>query len=300
MSMNKPLAAAFAGVLSLFLVSAVEAALDNETAMAAAPATTQTAQATSFGGMIASDFSYLTLNSVQDGVDIVTSPMHIPALFTDHDSILRRPMFYYTLLGAGAVLGGSFALDQTVRARLRSMPNNVANYLEYGGLTLSGASTIALYGYGLYEGDAKTRQYAMTGGESAVLSLGASYLFKFAFARLRPDRRKGAYKFADGGDSFVSAETAPAFAMATAISDSADNQWFVAIPAYSTATAVGIGRMGHDKHWLSDVVSGALLGIATTKLLEYLHKRHEESPNSFQLFPVATSHEQGIGLGFAF
>jgi membrane-associated phospholipid phosphatase len=29
--------------------------------------------------------------------------------------------------------------------------------------------------------------------------------------------------------------------------------------------------MGHDAHWFSDVVGGALLGVGTTELLLWMH-----------------------------
>src|SRR5713101_7656452 len=64
---------------------------------------------------ITSDFKYAANNAVMDGEDIVTSPLYIAS----PDSALRSPRFYLMLAGAGAIFGGSFALDQTMRSHLR-------------------------------------------------------------------------------------------------------------------------------------------------------------------------------------
>ena len=63
------------------------------------------------------------------------------------------------------------------------------------------------------------------------------------------------------------------FSLAAGISDTFDNAWYVAVPAYSLALLDGFGRMGHDAHWFSDVVGTGLLGWGTTELFQYLHRQ---------------------------
>jgi membrane-associated phospholipid phosphatase len=67
--------------------------------------------------------------------------------------------------------------------------------------------------------------------------------------------------------------------------------------------------MGHDAHWFSDVVGAALLGVGTTELFLYLHKKHEEEPHRFTIFPVTppaapgtaqTVAPTGMGVGLAY
>src|SRR5262249_50735439 len=99
--------------------------------------------------------------------------------------------------------------------------------------------------------------------------------------------------FFRGGQSFVSGDVTPLFSLATGISESFDNDWRVAAPAYSLALLDGFGRMGHDAHWFSDVVGAGLLGFGTTELLLYLHARHAEEPSRWRIFPLTPSPADG-------
>lgn len=71
--------------------------------------------------------------------------------------------------------------------------------------------------------------------------------------------------------SFPSGHTATAFMAATMMSKEygARSPWY-SIGAYSVATATGLTRMANNKHWLSDVLVGAGVGIISTELGYYL------------------------------
>jgi hypothetical protein len=111
------------------------------------------------------------------------------------------------------------------------------------------------------------------------------------------------------GQFFVSGEVTPMFALAAGVSEYYDNKWYVAAPIYSLALLDGFGRMGHNAHWFSYVIGAALLGVGTTELFLYLHRRHQENPDSFKIFaisaPPAPSRAQqtlvpaGIGVAFS-
>src|ERR1700687_2476264 len=104
----------------------------------------QDQSAGSFGSEIASDFRYVANNGEADAEDIVTSPLHLPDLWAP-DGLLRRPAFYYTLIGAGAAFGGAFAADQTVRSRLRGMSSSTADDLEISADVFTGGTAALLY-----------------------------------------------------------------------------------------------------------------------------------------------------------
>jgi membrane-associated phospholipid phosphatase len=259
---------------------------------------------TAVGGMVQDDFKYLVDNVPLDFADVVTSPLY----FASPNSVLRSPKFYLVLAGAGAVWGTSFALDQSIRSHLREMSSSDADLLQnlsYG--TVSGGTAL-LYLYGLYSDDARARQYALTAGESAGVASLVDIGVKAAFGRLRPHQDGHSHTaFFDGGQSFVSGDVTPMFALAAGISEYFNNQWYIAAPIYSLALLDGFGRMGHDAHWFSDVVGAALLGWGTTELLLYLHKQHEEQPDRWRIFPVSppaspTSSQAipGLGLGLSY
>lgn len=234
------------------------------------------------GGSLTSDFKYLANNFQLDGEDIVTAPLHLDAV----RPMLTNPRFYLILGGAGAAFGGSFALDQTMRANLRDMSSSTATMLQnisYGSVS---AATALLYGYGLYEGDARARHYALTAGEGAGIATLVDIGIKAAFGRLRPYQDHHDHDaFFHGGKSFVSGDVTPMFALACGVSEYYDNRWYVAVPVYSLALLDGFGRMGHDAHWFSDVIGAALLGVGTTELFIYLHHQHELQPWRFRIFP---------------
>ena len=242
---------------------------------------------------VVGDFKYLVDNLQMDAVDVVTSPLYIAS----DNSALRSPTFYLGLAGAGAALGGSFALDQTMRAQLDGMKHSTASSLENLSYAGVGGVSALVYAYGLYNDDAKVRETMLIGGVSAGVASLLVLALKPAFGRLRPYQDHHSHtKFFDGGASFPSGEVTPMFSLAAGISESFDNRWYVAIPAYSLATLDGFGRMGHDAHWFSDVVGAAILGVGTTELLLYLHKQHSTQLDRWRLFP-ANSGTPGKGGG---
>lgn len=262
----------------------------------------QTPHPASLGAEVVSDFKYLTNNALLDTEDIITSPLYVAS----PDSALRSPKFYLVLAGAGALWGGSYALDQTMRSHLRSMSSSDADLLQnisYGGVS---ASAALLYGYGLWYDDPRARHYALTAGEGAGIATLVNIGIKAAFGRLRPSQTSSHTAFFHGGQSFVSGDVTPMFALAAGVSEYYDNEWYVATPVYSLALLDGFGRMGHDAHWFSDVIGAALLGVGTTELFLWLHKRHDEEPSRWRIFAMSapdgmmSNSQVSIGVGAAY
>jgi len=60
----------------------------------------------------------------------------------------------------------------------------------------------------------------------------------------------------------------------------------------------GVGRMGKDAHWASDILGSALVGAGTTELLFYLH-RQRENPTSLIILPMLPGQRApGVSVGF--
>lgn len=185
------------------------------------------------------------------------------------------------------------------------MTGHDANLLQNISYASVYASTALLYGWGLYSNDSCAREDAIIGGMGAgiasLLDLGITH----AFGRKRPYESPSHQAFFAAGNSFLSGQVTPLFAVAAGISDYFDNKPYVAVPIFSLAMLEGFSRMGKDKHWFSDVIGAALLGAGTTELLLWMHRRHALETNRWLIFTasppnsaVASAIPTGLGVSY--
>jgi len=266
--------------------------------MAMAVPVSAQSDAASFSRNILDDLRWTANTAEADAEDVIRSPCHIGDLFAE-DGLFHQRAFYYTLLGAGAALGGAFALDKSVRANLHDMPDGVADGLQAGGGWFVAGSAAALYAYGLFANDERARQEALTGAEGALLAALITTGLQSGLGRHRPREGEGAFDFFSGGTSFPSGHTTPVFAGAAAVSEYFDNRWYALVPEYAAAFAMGFGRIGNDQHWLSDIIGSGLVGVGTTELLRYLHRQHAADPSRFRIFPVTGPGTAGLEVAVA-
>jgi membrane-associated phospholipid phosphatase len=74
-------------------------------------------------------------------------------------------------------------------------------------------------------------------------------------------------------DSFPSGHTATAFSLATVVAMEYERTVWVPIVAYTVATGVGLSRVTLDKHWLSDVLVGGVIGHVIGRMVVRNHRR---------------------------
>ena len=87
-----------------------------------------------------------------------------------------------------------------------------------------------------------------------------THSIKFAVDRTRPDL---------GHHSFPSGHTSSTFATATVLQRQLG--WKVGIPAYVVATYVGASRMTENRHFASDVIFGAAIGVVAGRTVTVGH-----------------------------
>jgi membrane-associated phospholipid phosphatase len=135
------------------------------------------------------------------------------------------------------------------------------------------ATPVLLYGLGMVRKDSLTKQKGLYIGATALSAALVSTILKHSINRTRPFIT---YPFLEkatsaGSPSFPSGHTSDAFALATSLSI-AYPKWYVIIPSYAWAGAVGYSRMDLGVHYPSDVLMGAVIGAGSGYLC---HKGQE-------------------------
>ena len=98
---------------------------------------------------------------------------------------------------------------------------------------------------------------------SAVLMAGTVNIIKRKAKVMRPD--------GSNRRSFPSGHTATAFMMATMLSKEYRHKspW-ISVGAYTVAAATGLSRIANNRHWMSDVMVGAGIGVLSTEIGYFL------------------------------
>jgi membrane-associated phospholipid phosphatase len=192
------------------------------------------------------------------------------------------------------VLGGLSALmllDQPtghyVQKRRSATVDDLSRTLRhFGQPEVYGTITLGLVAAGLVS---HNEEVSRAGGRlAATLALAgaSSSLTKFAFGRPRPSESTDADVFAPfaGGDAMPSGHSTMAFALATALADDIHETW-ASVGLYTLATGVAWSRLNDNRHWLSDVAAGAVVGIASAKLVNGRWRLFNLRPPSILLGP---------------
>jgi membrane-associated phospholipid phosphatase len=198
-------------------------------------------------------------------------------------------------LAAGFVVGTIvlFPLDRSIATSLEN-PNTQANRFfknastGFEAIASPGAYIIggSLYIVGRVGKMDRIADLGWHGTEAVIFAQAVTQVLKGFAGRERPFLSQGEdpdnWVFARGwtsGDwtSFPSGHTSTAFAAAAAVTNETTrwwprSTWIVGPIMYTGATAVGLSRMYHNRHWGSDVVLGAAIGtFSGRKVVQYVH-----------------------------
>ena len=98
---------------------------------------------------------------------------------------------------------------------------------------------------------------------------------KYVVNRNRPYKDYPTYIISydnDNSPSFPSTHTSTAFATATALSIQL-KKWYVVVPSFAWATAVGYSRLNLGEHYPTDVLAGAAVGVGSAYIAHWLNKK---------------------------
>ncbi|HEV8214470.1 MAG TPA: phosphatase PAP2 family protein [Gemmatimonadaceae bacterium] len=214
-----------------------------------------------------------------------THAQHQAPFFTKKDALLAGAFVATTAL--------MFPLDEHVAERLQN-PNTQANRFfkdaskGVEAIASPGAYVIGgtLYAVGRIGKFDKVADLGWHGTEAVLFAQGVTFMLKGTVGRGRPfltnGEDPGDYHMLHGfssGDwtSFPSGHTSTAFAAAAAVTNETTrwwprSTWVVGPLMYGGATAVGLSRMYHNRHWASDVALGAAIGtFSGRKVVQYAH-----------------------------
>lgn len=163
-------------------------------------------------------------------------------------------------------------LDNAVKTGSQDLRGSGTNGLastvrHFGQPEVYATTALGLLTAGIVTGNPKLSGMGKHLTASLALTSGVIYGGKAFFGRARPDdpiREGDDFGMFSGRGSLPSGHTAMAFALATSLADDIDRPW-ATVGLYGAATAVGWSRINDDRHWLSDVAAGAVLGIASAK-----------------------------------
>lgn len=187
-----------------------------------------------------------------------------PVRLKSADRIGDSRLFQATYLGAPLIIGGLIEKHQDKKFRtLRNdfMPmfkRPLDNYLQF----VPGVVMVGLKAAGVKSRSSWGRML-VTDAIATSLMTSTVQLSKHTTDVTRPD----------GSDnhSFPSGHTATAFMIATMLSKEYGYlSPLVSVGSYAMATTTGLMRIANNKHWLSDVMAGAGIGIISTEMAYWI------------------------------
>ena len=196
--------------------------------------------------------------------------------------------WWQPVLVVGAIATASLAdgaINDWAQDHRTPQSDDLARVFRYGGeakvtFGISGGIVVA----GTIVGDPELQR----SGGRVLLSLlaaeAATLAVKFSAGRFRPAETDNPYVFKpfSGHDSFPSGHTTLAFALATSLSNEIDNGWASAA-MYTFATGTAWSRLNDQRHWFSDVLAGATVGITAATLVHRHPPKLLAEPNGMRL-----------------
>ena len=164
------------------------------------------------------------------------------------------------------------------------------DYIQYGPAAMYVGLNIANY---------KSKEEAFDQAGVFILGTGvyvaATHGLKALITEARPDGTENTYP---------SGHTATAFFGATILAhEYRDSHPEFVIAGYTLATATGALRIANNKHWVTDVLMGSAIGIASAELayLVYPKVRHQwQKLNRFTLTPQVAPAYYGASMSIGF
>jgi membrane-associated phospholipid phosphatase len=177
--------------------------------------------------------------------------------------------------------------DSTLQAsiKLRKTARFVRTFSDPGSYVIGAG----MYTYGRLAKNAKATDLGLHGTEALLAGEALGLVLKGVIGRARPyvnidnphdyQLMRGFGRGNDAYRSMPSGHTIAAFAAAAAVTSETSrwwprSVWYVAPLMYGGAATTGISRMYNNKHWASDVITGAAIGTMAGVMVVRWHFSH--------------------------
>lgn len=224
--------------------------------------------------------------------------LHAQAIKRDSlhkNNLLKKSILPASLIGVGLIINKS-TFEKTFQKDIRNSVGtnyrtNIEDYLTFAPVAQMYIADIA---------GVKSKNHWFDQGKylfiSNLFSVGITELIKKSNHKLRPNGLP---------DSFPSGHSTVAFTNATVLYHEFYNTSpILAYSGYAFATTVGTFRMLNNKHYLSDVLVGAGIGIAVTNLVYYFQPLKNFNPfkkvKNVSFYPSYNNNTYGFYASYQF
>lgn len=236
--------------------------------------------------MLSNSSDLYILNS-KDSVEVAETQPSQP------NSLLKSAIVPLSLITAGVIVEtvpshtvfGKERIQQHVQDKMNDFRTSAEDYLQF-------VPVAALFSFKLAGVKSRSdllNQMIIT-AKSELLVASIVYSMKHIIPAMRPD--------GSTDNSMPSGHSAQAFVSATLLDmEYRDTSPWISVGGYLCAATTGYLRVANNRHWASDVLIGAGIGIASVKLVYLTHRyRWGKMPNAV-LSP--TLYPRGGGVAFA-
>jgi hypothetical protein len=206
----------------------------------------------------------------------------------------KNTFTFWNITVLGTAAGGSLILSQTDADReiQDELENSLGNFADIGdiganALTLAGINA-SLYIFSEVTDNEKLLETSKALLEANIITSVMTGALKISVGRERPDGSGSRFN-----SSFPSGHVSGSFTLASVFDSMYGHK--VGIPLYAFAGFVGLSRISDNKHFLSDVLFGAVLGTVVGRSVAKLHK-DEKKDVRLTVLPYSDGRTSGLAL----
>jgi hypothetical protein len=205
----------------------------------------------------------------------------------------KESLWGWNLAALGIGAGAAITLSQTdadveIQDDVADSIGDFAKIGDIGGgsLTLAGI-VVSTYIIGRLVKDEKVIETSKALIEAEIITAVMTEIIKVSTGRERPNGSGDRFS-----SSFPSGHASGSFALASVFDVMYGHK--IGIPLYMFAGFVGFSRLSDNKHFLSDVLFGAVLGAVVGRTVARIHRKEEY--NKFSMIPYSDGSSAGLML----